>query len=44
MRTTWLLVALAALLALLALSGFRPYDRATWALKRERASSPRPPR
>jgi putative membrane protein len=33
MRTTWLLIALAALLALLALSGFRPYDRATWALE-----------
>ena len=33
MRTTWLPIALAALLALLALSGFRPYDRATWALE-----------
>lgn len=33
MRTTWLLVALAVLLALLAVSGFRPYDRATWALE-----------
>ncbi len=33
MRTTWLLIALGALLALLALSGFRPYDRATWALE-----------
>ena len=33
MRTTWLLVALSALLALLAVSGFRPYDRATWALE-----------
>jgi len=33
MRTTWLLIALAALLALLALSGSRPYDRATWALE-----------
>jgi len=28
-----LLVTLAVLLALLALSGFRPYDRATWALE-----------
>lgn len=33
MRTTWLLVALAVLLALLAVSGYRPYDRATWALE-----------
>ncbi len=33
MRTTWLLVALAVLLALLALSGFKPYDRTTWALE-----------
>jgi len=33
MRTTWLLIAVALLLALLALSGFRPYDRATWALE-----------
>ena len=33
MRTTWLLVALAVLLVLLAMSGFRPYDRATWALE-----------
>jgi uncharacterized membrane protein YjdF len=33
MRTTWLLIALAALLALLALSGFRPHDRGTWALE-----------
>ena len=33
MRTPWLLAALAALLALLAVSGWRPYDRPTWALE-----------
>ena len=33
MRTRWLLVALAVLLALLGLSGFKPYDRTTWALE-----------
>ena len=33
MRTTWLLAALVALLALLVLSGLRPYDRPTWALE-----------
>jgi len=33
MRTRGLLIALAALLALLALSGFKPYDRTTWALE-----------
>lgn len=29
-RTRWLLLALALLCALLVISGFRPYDRATW--------------
>ena len=29
-RTKWLAVAAVAILALLALSGWRPYDRATW--------------
>ena len=33
MRTRGLLIALAALLALLGLSGFKPYDRTTWALE-----------
>jgi putative membrane protein len=33
MRTPSLLIGLAVLLGLLAVSGFRPYDRATWALE-----------
>jgi putative membrane protein len=32
-RTTWLVLAVAAALALLALSGWKPYDRATWLLE-----------